>query len=321
MHDLSPPIPAARVFLTTVKKSGLTTEQVNNLAMSSAKRKKQIKLPIYEPPRWFQVVAKIESACTHREAMDATSVISNKLIALIRGGYAVEDAYSRVVNDFPGHVQRGVLYQHKDLPLKRTITRFDRTNLLCSESDDLAFAEWKTTKNTSTQESTKAVASSSQTQKLPQNGAPSNQSPPSKSAPNPLFKPADKSNVPNPLFNPAGKSPKPAEANKKKNSLAKSAKKPTDSVHEKKVTKKKKEAAPTSTAPGKKLVARKRKAVDTNPTRKIPAKAARNLSPPPMRSPTPRTPSPPASPAGRAWESSLEDLGEWSDEQEVRFHR
>ncbi len=141
MHDLSPPVPAARVFLTSVKKSGLTGDQVNKLVMSSAKRKKQVKLPIYDPPRWFQVVAKIESTCSHREALDATNVISSRLLALLKGGYSVEDAYDKVVGDFPGHVQRGVLYQHKSLPLKRTITRFDRTALMWSESDDLAFSD------------------------------------------------------------------------------------------------------------------------------------------------------------------------------------
>ena len=141
MHDVSLPVPAARVFMTSVKKSGLTPEQVNKLVMSSAKRKKQLMLPIYEPPRWFQIVAKIEATCTHREALDATNVILTKLLALIKGGYSVEDAYDKVVCDFPGHVQRGVLYQHRSLPFKRTITRFDRTSLMWSESDDLAFSD------------------------------------------------------------------------------------------------------------------------------------------------------------------------------------
>ena len=139
LHDVAPTVTAARVFLTTVKKSGLSQQHVNVMTMTDARRLKTRELPIYAPPRLFQVFAKVEAACTHREAVDAASLLAARVALLLKDGLSVEDTAKFVVMNYPGHVRHGIMYQKKSLPERRTLPRFDRNRLLVSESDDRGF--------------------------------------------------------------------------------------------------------------------------------------------------------------------------------------
>ncbi len=136
LHDVSPNVPANRVFFTSIKKSGFNQQQVDDMNMSAAKRKKQRLLPIYEPPRHFQVLAKVETTCSNQEAMGAVKVLRNKIVGLVKSGLAVEDAVAWVVANYPGHVRHGLAYQLKSLPPRKTIFRLDRTRFAWSESDE-----------------------------------------------------------------------------------------------------------------------------------------------------------------------------------------
>ncbi len=140
LHDLAPPAPAARIFVTSVEKSGLTFEQVRNMAMTDEKRNKPRLLHIYEPPGHFQVLAKIESECSHAEAQTAANLATKVLCGYFKEGKPVEDAVATFISLYPGHVRKGVVYQLKSLPEKRSLKRYDRNQLLFSESDAAATA-------------------------------------------------------------------------------------------------------------------------------------------------------------------------------------
>ena len=137
LHDLAPTNPSTRVFIVSIKKSGFSTEDVTAMTMSDNKRKKAHLLNIYEPPRHFQLLAKVESTCTNNEAMLAVKAISDLLHRLLKDGLPVEEAISAIVTNLPGHVRHGMYYQLKSLPPKKSIPRFDRNNLWVSESDDV----------------------------------------------------------------------------------------------------------------------------------------------------------------------------------------
>ncbi len=138
LHDFKPTGSTARIFVVSVKKSGFDQAQVDKMSMTRAKRVKARLLHIYQPPRYFNLLCKVEAACTNKETMAAVNVLSGAMAAILKSGKSVEDAVDDVVKEFPGHVQHGVAYQAKGLPEKRTIRRFDRAALVVSESDAAA---------------------------------------------------------------------------------------------------------------------------------------------------------------------------------------
>ncbi len=137
LHDLRPAQRDPRVFLVTVKKSGFDQAQVDKMNMTKARRTKPRLLHIYSPPRYFNVLCKVETACSNKEGIAAVHTLSGALTALIKAGKSVEDAVADLVTEFPGHVKHGVHYQAKGLPERRTIRRYDRNALFVSESDDV----------------------------------------------------------------------------------------------------------------------------------------------------------------------------------------
>ncbi len=137
LHDMSPPYPAARVFVTSVANSGFTAEQIADMPMTAENRNQPRTLPIYSPPGMFQVLAKIEAACPTSEAAEAANVLTRALISCLKEGNSVEDSVAKVVSLYPGHVKHGVLYQLKSNPEKRTLHRFNRKAFVVSESDDV----------------------------------------------------------------------------------------------------------------------------------------------------------------------------------------
>ena len=140
LHDVAPPAPGARIFITSVKKSGMTEAMVASLKMTEDTRSLPVKLAIYNPPGLFHVLAKIETECSHSEAQTAANVLSTAIFGQLKAGLSVEDSVSSTVHMYPGHVQHGVLYQLKSLPEKRTLQRFDRQAFFVSESDDVGNA-------------------------------------------------------------------------------------------------------------------------------------------------------------------------------------
>ncbi len=141
LHDIAPTVPANRVFLTSVKKSGLNEDEVHEMTMTMGKRTKARLLPIYDPPRHFNVLAKVETGCSTKEAMYALKLLRFKITNLLKSGMSVEEGVEWVVRNYPGHVRHGLAYQLKSLPDKVTIQRLDRTKFVWSESDDLFLSE------------------------------------------------------------------------------------------------------------------------------------------------------------------------------------
>ena len=134
---MAPPGPAQRVFCASIANSGMSGEEVAGLVMTEENRNLPRSLPIYSKPGLFQVLAKVECTCPHSEVQTALNLITSVLVGLLREGRSVEDSVAKVVSLYPGHVRHGVLYQLKANPEKRTIPRFNRQNLLVSESDDV----------------------------------------------------------------------------------------------------------------------------------------------------------------------------------------
>ncbi len=136
LHDINPEGSAPRVFTASVAKSGLQQHQVDAMEMSLHKRSKPRMLNIYSPPRYFNVLAKVETQCSHKEAAAAAEVLHDALRDCIkRRGMSVEEAVKEVVSKYPGHVRHGILFQERGLPAVTTNRRFDRTSLLVSDSD------------------------------------------------------------------------------------------------------------------------------------------------------------------------------------------
>ena len=142
LHDINPQGGAPRVFTSTVANSGLLQHQVDGMDMSMQKRTKPRKLSIYVPERLFNVLAKVETACSHKEAARAAEVLNAAMRDCLKGrGFSVEEAIQDVVSRFPGHVRHGLLFQERGLEPVTTLRRFERKNLVVSDSDvmDVAY--------------------------------------------------------------------------------------------------------------------------------------------------------------------------------------
>ncbi len=99
---------------------------IEELVLSQVVRKKTRELPIWEPPHRHNVLAKIETEATDKEARRAQSILLDRFNAVARK-HGKETALKTVIEEYPARVRHGVDYCLKwETPT--TNRRVDRTN-------------------------------------------------------------------------------------------------------------------------------------------------------------------------------------------------